>query len=156
MTIPVPPPASDLEWQRRRALATERIARILAWAFGIVIVVAICWGMADIVLLVFAAALLACLLRGGAEVLSQKIGGPVGLWLAAIMLVIVAFLGFGIFVRGPIIAGQLQDIWGQLKEPGHVGCGSATAAPIGFSRCSAAPRIIFRTAPRRSPAWRPG
>ncbi|MGI3900084.1 MAG: AI-2E family transporter [Janthinobacterium lividum] len=116
MTLPVSPTESDLEWQRRRALATERIARLLAWAFGVVLVVAICWGMADIVLLIFAAALLACLLRGGAEFLSKKIGGPVGLWLAAIMLVIVALLGFGIFVRGPIIAGQLHDIWGQLKE----------------------------------------
>ena len=116
MTVPVPPPASDLEWQRRRALATEQIARLLAWTLGIGIVVAICWGMADIVLLIFAAALLACLLRGGAEFLSQKIGGPVGLWLAAIVLAILGFLGFGLFVRGPIIAGQLHDIWGQLKD----------------------------------------
>ena len=116
MTIPVPPPgASDLEWQRRRALAAERTARILAWALGLAIALGVCFAMADIVLLIFAAVLLACLLRGGAEFLSRRVGGPVGLWLALIVLALVAFLGFEIFVRGPVIAGQLKDIWGQLR-----------------------------------------
>ena len=71
MTAPLQPPDSDdLDWQRRRALATERIARLLAWGFGVVAVVGFLWAMADIVLLVFAAALLGCLLRGGADCLS--------------------------------------------------------------------------------------
>ena len=116
MTIPVAPPGSaDLDWQRRRALASERIARTLAWAFGTIVVVGLCWALSDIVLIVFAAALLGCLLRGGAEVLARRIGGPVGLWLALIVLAIVAFLGFEIFVRGPVIATQLHEIWGQLR-----------------------------------------
>ena len=116
MTIPVAPPGSaDLDWQRRRALAAERTARILAWAFGTVVAVGVCWALSDIVLVVFAAALLGCLLRGGAEALARKVGGPVGLWLALIVLALLAFLGFEIFVRGPVIAGQLTDIWGQLR-----------------------------------------
>jgi predicted PurR-regulated permease PerM len=116
MTIPVAPPGSaDLDWQRRRALAAERIARILAWAFGTAIAVGVCWALSDIVLLVFAAALLGCLLRGGSETLARRIGGPVGLWLALIALAILAFLAFEIFVRGPAIASQLHDIWGQLR-----------------------------------------
>lgn len=116
MTIPVPPPASaDLEWQRRRALAAERTSRILAWAFGLAVAVGLCWALADIVLLVFAAALIACLLRGGADWLAGKIGGPAGLWLAAIVLAVFGFLGFEVFVRGPVIAGQLRDIWGELR-----------------------------------------
>lgn len=116
MTVPVPPPLpTDLDWQRRRALAAERIARILAWAFGVGVAVAVCWSMGDIVLLVFAAALVACLLRGGAETLATRIGGPPGLWLAVIVLVLLAVLGFEIGVRGPIIAGELHDIWGQVR-----------------------------------------
>ena len=116
MTVPVAPPGSaDLDWQRRRALAAERTARILAWAFGTLVVVGVCWALSDIVLVVFAAALLGCLLRGGAESLSKRIGGPVGLWLAFIVLALVGFLGFEIFVRGPVIAAQLHDIWGELR-----------------------------------------
>ena len=116
MTIPGQPPgAVDLDWLRRRALAAERTARILAWAFGTLVAVGVCWALSDIVLVVFAAALLGCLLRGGAESLARRVGGPVGLWLAAIVLVLLGFLGFEIFVRGPIIAGQLTDIWGQLR-----------------------------------------
>ena len=116
MTVPVAPPGSaDLDWQRRRALAAERTARILAWAFGTLVVVGVCWALSDIVLVVFAAALLGCLLRGGAESLSRRIGGPVGLWLAFIVLALVGFLGFEIFVRGPVIAAQLHDIWGELR-----------------------------------------
>jgi predicted PurR-regulated permease PerM len=116
MAIPVAPPApADLDWQRRRALAAERIARILAWASGTAAAVAVCWALSDIVLVVFAAALLGCLLRGGAETLHGRVGGPVGLWLALIVLALLAFLGFEVFVRGPAIAGQLRDIWGELR-----------------------------------------
>lgn len=109
------PDAVDVDWQRRRALAAERIARLLAWSFGLVVAVAVCWALADIVLLVFAAALLACLLRGAADFLARRIGGPAGLWLAVIVLTVLAFLGFEIFVRGPGIAGELRDIWTQLR-----------------------------------------
>ena len=109
------PDAGTESWEQRRALATERIATTLAYAFGLAIAVAILWGMGDIVLLVFAAALIACLLRGGADWLANRIGGPAGLWLAAIVLAVVGFLGFEIFVRGPVIAGQLSDIWVQLR-----------------------------------------
>ena len=117
MTVPVlTPDPADLDWQRRRALATERIARTLAWAFGIVVVVTVCWALADIVLLVFAAALLACVLRGGADWLAKRIGGPPGLWLAVMLLGLVGGFGLTLWIRGPIIAGQLHDIWFQLKE----------------------------------------
>lgn len=116
LTLPVAPSgAADLDWGRRRALAAERTARILAWIFGTVVVVGVCWALSDIVLVVFAAALLGCLLRGGAESLARRIGGPVGLWLGLIVLALLAFLGFEIFVRGPIIATELGDIWGQLR-----------------------------------------
>ncbi len=117
MTVPVPTPdQADLVWQRRRALATERIARILVWAFGIVVVVTVCWALADIVLLVFAAVLLACVLRGGADWLAKHVGGPPGLWLAAILVGLVGGFGLTLWIRGPIIAGQLHDIWEQLKN----------------------------------------
>ena len=117
MTVPVLTSASaDVDWQRRRALATERIARTLAWAFGIVVVVTVCWALADIVLLVFAAVLLSCVMRGGADWLSKRIGGPPGLWLAVILLGLIGGFGLTLWIRGPIIAGQLHDIWDQLKS----------------------------------------
>ena len=104
-----------MTFEERRARATEWIATTIAYALGLAIAVAICWGMGDIVLLVFAAGLLACLLRGGADTLAKRVGGPEGLWLALIVLAVFGFLGFEIFVRGPVIAGQLADIWVQLK-----------------------------------------
>ena len=116
--VPVPvltPDPADFDWQRRRALATERIARTLAWAFGIVVVVTVCWALADIVLLVFAAVLMACVLRGGADWLAKRIGGPPGLWLAVILLGLIGGFGLTLWIRGPIIAGQLHDIWVQLR-----------------------------------------
>ena len=117
MTVPVLSPGpADLDWQRRRAVATERIARVLVWAFGIVVVVTVCWALADIVLLVFAAALLACVLRGGADWLAKHVGGPPGLWLAAILVGLLGGFGLTLWIRGPIIAGELHDIWGQLRE----------------------------------------
>ena len=109
------PPDPNASWEQRRALATERIAAPIAYAFGHPVGVAVWWGMGDMVLVVFAAGLVACLLRGGADWLAGRVGGPAGLWLAVIVLAVLGFMAFEIVIRGPVIAGQVQDIWGQLR-----------------------------------------
>ena len=118
MTVPLPPAVTglDLDWERRRTLATERLANIFGVMFGTIVVVAVVWALADVVLLIFAAALLACLLRGGADWLADKIGGKPGLWLAAIILLVFGTLGITLWLRGPVIAEEVKLVYGQLSE----------------------------------------
>jgi predicted PurR-regulated permease PerM len=118
MTLPVLSPVEtpDLVWQRRRTLATERIFYGLATLFGITFAIAMVWTLADVVLLVFAAALLACLLRGGAEALAKRCGGPPTLWLALIIVGLLGSIGLVLWLRGPFLAGEVSQVWKQLTE----------------------------------------
>jgi predicted PurR-regulated permease PerM len=118
MTLPVLPPVEtpDLGWQRRRTLATERILDVLATVFGVIFAIAVFWTLADVVLLIFAASLLACLLRGGAEALARRFGGRPALWLAIIILALVGSLGLVLWLRGPFLAGEVSQVWKQLTE----------------------------------------
>ena len=118
MTVPLPPAVTgqDLEWEHRRTVATERLANTLGLVFGTVVVVAVVWALADVVLLIFAAALLACLLRGAADWLAERVGGKPGLWLTAIILAIVATIGLTLWLRGPVIAEEVKLVYGQLSE----------------------------------------
>lgn len=118
MTVPLPqpiPPAdSDLDHRRTRAL--ERLTETLGLIFGTVVVVALLWALADVVLLIFAAILLSCLLRGGAEALAERFGGKTGLWLAIIILAAFGIIGLTLWWRGPILAAEIQAIYGQLRD----------------------------------------
>ncbi len=118
MTVPLPPTvaARELDWEHRRTAATERLASTLGLMFGTIVAVAIVWALADVVLLVFAAILLACLLRGGADWLSERIGGTPGLWLAAILLLLFSTLGLTLYLRGPVIAQEVRLVYGELSE----------------------------------------
>ncbi len=114
--LPAPLPAASLMVDERRTAATERLADTLALIFGTVVAAAVLWGLGDVVLLVFAAALLATLLRGGADVLADKLGGKVGLWLTVIILAIVGVVGVTLTLRGPILATEIKELSGQISE----------------------------------------
>ena len=118
MSAPVSPPlpASSLATDERRRAATERLADTLALIFGTLVVVAVLWGLGDVALLVFAAALLATLLRGGADLLADRIGGKPGLWLAGIILAIVTTVGVTLALRGPTLTIEIKELSGQISE----------------------------------------
>jgi predicted PurR-regulated permease PerM len=96
----------------RTCRALERIAGILrAGAAAVVCGMAI-WLFGDVLLLIFAAALLALGLRGAAGWISYAMGIPIGAALAVEVLAVIASLGVAGWWAGPRFvteAGQLQD-----------------------------------------------
>ncbi len=118
MTVLLPPAIEAVAspWERRRTLALERLGDTLGLIFGTAVVVALLFALADVVLLIFAAILLACLLRGGADALASRFGGKAGVWLAVIILASIGIIGLTLWWRGPLLAGEIRQISGQLRE----------------------------------------
>lgn len=81
----------------------------------------------DVVLLVFAALLAACVLRGAATWLHRHIGLGTGWCLALVVLLIAGSIGGGLWLDGPrvtaeaasvaeTVAQQVQHLWGNLQD----------------------------------------
>lgn len=116
MTVPAPRPAGAEHWDRRRTLATERMFGLLAATAGLLAAGALVASLSDVLLLVFAAILMACLLRGGAEALERRFGGPPQLWLAVIVIGIVGGTILAFWLRGPMLAREVSEVWRQLSD----------------------------------------
>ncbi len=74
------------------------------------------WLFSHVVLLLFFAVLLACTLRGGADVLSSLTRLPAGLMLGLISLVLLALVVGGVWWIGPQLASQATDLIGKLTD----------------------------------------
>lgn len=72
------------------------------------------WLLADIVLLIFTAVLLAVLLRGIAQILTRRTGLPVGLSLAIVTILIVAAVTAFSFWVGPRFVQEGKQLIGQV------------------------------------------
>lgn len=118
---------------------------------------ALLWLLSDIVLLVFAAALLAVLLRGVAQRLADLTGLPVKPCLALVALIIVAALaGFGI-VLGPRFINEGQQLAGEIStfvanmraQYGHTSWGHLIVKSVSDGKLAAlgpmAPRMVSVT-----------
>lgn len=96
------------EGYRQSFVPTFRIAMV------IVIIGVLLWVLSDIVLLIFAAILLAVLLRGTAQALVRLTGLPVNVALAMVTLTIVASVaGFGVLF-GPRFVSEGQQLVGEV------------------------------------------
>ena len=100
-----------------RTLRTSALAALLLIAV---------WVLRDILLLGFAAVLMACILRGASELLHRRTGLGSGLSLLAVVVAAALFLAILLWWRGTAIAeqavqmvdqltNQAQRLWGQLE-----------------------------------------
>ena len=72
--------------------------------------------LADVLLLIFAAILLASVLHGAAERIGRVFGLRSGMALGAILLAILAILALAVFFRGPVLVGEVMRLSGQFGE----------------------------------------
>ena len=107
-----PAAAPDEQVGARQVRALERIARVLGWTAGIAATAIVFWLLGDVLLLVFAAVLLATGLHGAAAFLSRQLRLPRGVALAIVLLGLTALFGLAAWWTGPRLvneAGQLKD-----------------------------------------------
>ncbi|MCK8787420.1 AI-2E family transporter [Roseomonas sp. NAR14] len=100
----------------RRVQALERIAAIVRWSAIAVAVALALWLLADVAMLIFAAALLAAGLRGAACWLSRRTGLGVGWCLALVVLALVLVAALGLWLAGPSLAQQFGALREQLTQ----------------------------------------
>lgn len=96
----------------RQARALERIALILGWTTGVAATAIVFWLLGDVLLLVFAAALLGTALHGAAAYVSRKLRVPQGFALAGVLLGLTVLFVLAAWWTGPRLvkeASQLQD-----------------------------------------------
>ncbi len=84
-------------------------------ALGALFLIAI-WVLRDILLLAFAAVLMACVLRGASEILHRRTGVGSGLSLLAVVVAAALFLGILLWWRGTAIAEQAAEMVDQLTN----------------------------------------
>jgi predicted PurR-regulated permease PerM len=104
---------------QRQARAVQQIALVLYWTAGTIAVVAVLWALGDVLLLVFAAALLAAGLRGAATRVSRTLGCPESVSLAAVVLILTAVLGLTLWWTGPRFVTEAALLRDQLTTQWH-------------------------------------
>ena len=152
-----PPGSGDAP---RPVLAATMLRLVVAAA-----IVAAAWALSDVLLLLFFAVLLSCVLRGSTNAVVARIGGRDGFVLATFVLataVLVAWIIYWIvpeLVReGTDLVGHMSLEWQQLRRqlglPAASGAGSPLPACI--SRAAGWSRISKRYSVHRricSPQW---
>ena len=99
----------------RRTRGVERMANLQVLVVALVVGLAILYLLSDVVLLLFAATLLACQLHGAAAFVSRHTRIGYGLALTIVVLAILAGLGLAFWLRGPVIVDQVRGIADQVE-----------------------------------------
>ena len=99
----------------RRARSLERANTILMSVVALGVVVAILWLLSDVILVLFAATLIACQLQGAAAYIQRHSGLSYGLALALVVLVIFGGIGLAAWLRGPVIVAEVRSIADQVN-----------------------------------------
>ena len=92
----------------------DRIRRTLlglAIAVGAILLIRT---LADVLLLIFAAILLASVLHGAAERIGRRLGLRPGMALGAILMSLLALVAIAVFFRGPVLVSELMRLSGQF------------------------------------------
>ena len=90
MTTSIPHEATErpaTQDEDRRIDGLDRIATLAQWVVAMGVGIAVLWLFSDVLLLLFAATLIACQLRGAARFVGHRLHLPVGVALAAIVLI---------------------------------------------------------------------
>ncbi len=110
-TPPTPRPT-----RRRTAASLERIADLSTVALALLLTLGLLWLLSDVVLVLFAATLLACQLAGAAALLSRHARLPHGLSLALVILVLCAAAALFSWWHGPDVAKEATIIYDQVRS----------------------------------------
>ena len=102
---PAPPPTGD---------PLHSIVHILRTVCIVVAVGALLWVMADAVLVIFLAVLIAAVLRGLGTALARRTGIGVTLAVVAVFFLLLAAIAGGAWGIGPHLAQEAQQLWSQL------------------------------------------
>jgi predicted PurR-regulated permease PerM len=78
--------------------------------------VLVVWLLADIVLVIFMAALIAVMLRGVADWAADRTGMPQRAMLAIVTVLVVLVLAGFLYYIGPRLLAQSQDLWTRLRQ----------------------------------------
>jgi predicted PurR-regulated permease PerM len=92
--------------------STIVILKLIAAAVLIVLV----WLLSDVLLMIFAAILVAIAYRGSAEWLAERTGIPVGWALLIVAVVVAAFVAGTLWWTGGTLLDQLGQLWAQLTD----------------------------------------
>jgi predicted PurR-regulated permease PerM len=79
-------------------------------------IVLVVWLLADIVLVIFMAALIAVMLRGVADWAADRTGMPQRAMLAIVTVLVVLVLAGFLYYIGPRLLAQSQDLWTRLRQ----------------------------------------
>ena len=99
----------------RSARSLRRISDVLTLALSSLLLLGLLWLLSDVVLILFAAILLACQLAGAAALLSRSTRLPHGLSLALVILALVAVVALFSWWRGPVIMNEATVIAHQVR-----------------------------------------
>lgn len=121
MTTEIPdeitdPIAEQRAIERRQAEALTRIANVLMWSLVIAVSVAGLWLFSDVLLLLFAATLISCQLRGAARQISEHVHIRYGIALTIIVLLIGSAVAAISYWRGPAVVSELQIVYDQIND----------------------------------------
>jgi Predicted permease len=89
---------------------------VLTWSLAIGVAVACLWLFSDVLLLLFAATLISCQLRGAAELISERLPISYGLALAIVVLLIGGGVAAISYWRGPALIHELQTVYEQVDQ----------------------------------------
>ena len=113
---PIEPNRAEAPAADGRVAALDRLVAVQLGVVALVIAVAVLWLFSDVLLVLFAATLIACQLGGAARFLKRHVGLPYGVALAIVVLTIAACIGAAFVWRGPRIVSELQQVWQQINQ----------------------------------------
>lgn len=93
-----------------RATFARRVCVAIAIATLAALLLALLWAATDVLLLLFAAILVACFFRGTANFFSQWTRVPVGWSLASVALLITCIIAAAVWALAPHVSAQVDDL----------------------------------------------
>ncbi len=93
-----------------RATFARRVCVAIAIAALAALLLALLWAATDVLLLLFAAILVACFFRGTANLFSQWTRVPVGWSLASVALLITGIIAAAVWALAPHVSAQVDDL----------------------------------------------
>ncbi|MBV9250567.1 MAG: AI-2E family transporter [Acetobacteraceae bacterium] len=131
------------------ALKADGVAAVLRVIALVAATALIVWFLADVLLLIFLAVLIAVMLRGVSNALARHTGmGETAALSVVVLSVAVLVVGFGYYV-GPRLTAQAQDLWSQLNSQADRLRQTYSNTPWGhflFQRLSPSPQLESRLA----------
>ena len=115
-SAPIEEQGSLEEHRTRSARSMERLSGLASFVVALAIILALLYLLSDVLLVLFAAALLASQLIGSANAISRWTRLPYGAALAAVVVSLFAAIGLVAWLHGPDIVREVQIIYGNAQD----------------------------------------